>query len=88
MERIDPESECLESDSLGGFASGTRGLDFVEDLASPGTFLWDLSCNDAVMTLRAGDGLGVRAARYAAMPVGSERTCRAAAGPRGIAAHA
>lgn len=65
-----------------------RGLDFVEDLASPGTFLWDLSCDDAVMILRAGDGLGVRAAPYAAVLVGSERARRAAAGPRGIAADA
>jgi len=65
-----------------------RGLDFVEDLASPGTFLWDLSCDDAVMILRAGDGLGVRAAPYAAMLIGSEQARRAAAGPRGIAAEA
>jgi len=65
-----------------------RGLDFVEDLASPGTFLWDLSCDDAVMILRAGDGLGVRAAPYAAMLFGSEQARRAAAGPRGQAAEA
>jgi len=65
-----------------------RGLDFVEDLASPGTFLWDLSCDDAVMVLRAGDGLGVRAAPYAAMLVGSERARRVAAGPHGVAAEA
>jgi predicted glycogen debranching enzyme len=65
-----------------------RGLDFVEDLASPGTFSWDLSCADAVMILRAGHGLGVRAAPYAAMLVGSERARRAAAGPRGVAAEA
>jgi predicted glycogen debranching enzyme len=65
-----------------------RGLDFVEDLASPGTFLWDLSYEDAVMILRAGEGLGVRAAPYAAMLVGSERARRAAAGPRGVAVEA
>jgi predicted glycogen debranching enzyme len=65
-----------------------RGLDFMEDLASPGTFLWDLSCNDAVMILRAGDGLGVRAAPYAAMLVASEKARRTASGPRGTAAEA
>jgi predicted glycogen debranching enzyme len=65
-----------------------RGLDCVEDLASPGTFLWDLSRDDAVMVLRAGDGLGVRATPYAAMLVGSEHVRRAAAGPRGVAAAA
>jgi len=65
-----------------------RGLDFVEDLASPGTFLWDLLRGDAVMVLRAGDGLGVRAVPYAAMLVHSERARRVAAGPRSIAAEA
>lgn len=65
-----------------------RGLDFVEDLASPGTFLWDLSCNDAVMILRAGDELGVCAEPYAAMLIASEKARRAAAGPRGTAAEA
>jgi len=65
-----------------------RGLDFVEDLASPGTFLWDLSRDDAVMILRAGDGLDVRAAAYAAMLVGSEQARRAAVGARVTAAEA
>ena len=65
-----------------------RGLDCVEDLASPGTFQWDLSRDGAVMVLRAGDGLGVRAAPYAAMLVSSEHARRTAAGPRGVAANA
>ena len=63
-----------------------RGLDCIEDLASPGTFVWDLSCGDAVMVLRAGDGLGVRSASYAATLVASERARREAAGPLGVAA--
>ncbi len=62
-----------------------RGLDFLEDLASPGTFVWEFSRGDAVMVLRAGDGLGVRAAPYAAMLVAAEQVRRAAAGPRGVA---
>jgi predicted glycogen debranching enzyme len=65
-----------------------RGLDCVEDLASPGTFLWDLSRDDAVMVLRAGNALGVRATPYAAMLMSSERARRAAAGPRDAAAEA
>src|SRR6202035_1790979 len=65
-----------------------RGLDCVEDLASPGTFRWDLSSDDAVMVLRAGDGLGVRAAPYAVMLMAGEHARRAAAGPRGVAADA
>ncbi|HQR10684.1 MAG TPA: amylo-alpha-1,6-glucosidase [Casimicrobiaceae bacterium] len=34
-----------------------RGLDHIEDLGAPGTFTFDLSRNDAVMVLRAGNGL-------------------------------
>ena len=43
-----------------------RGLDDIEDLASPGVFTWDLSRGAAVMVLRAGDGLNVRAEAHAA----------------------
>ena len=32
-----------------------RGLDHVEDLASPGTFRWDLSAAEAFLVLRAGE---------------------------------
>ncbi|HSZ92692.1 MAG TPA: amylo-alpha-1,6-glucosidase [Acetobacteraceae bacterium] len=63
-----------------------RGLDCIEDLASPGTFDWDLTSDDAVMVLRAGDGLGVRAAPYAAMLVEAEQARRDATGPLGVAA--
>jgi predicted glycogen debranching enzyme len=42
-----------------------RGLDFVEDLASPGVFTWNLSQGSAVMVLRSGDSLNVRAKAYA-----------------------
>jgi predicted glycogen debranching enzyme len=38
-----------------------RGLDCIEDLASPGVFTWDLGAGEAVMLLREGDGLAVRA---------------------------
>ncbi len=65
-----------------------RGLDCIEDLASPGTFHWDLTSNDAVMVLRAGDGLGVRATSYAAMLVEAEQARRAAMDPRRVAADA
>ncbi|HEY3846320.1 MAG TPA: glycogen debranching enzyme N-terminal domain-containing protein, partial [Acetobacteraceae bacterium] len=65
-----------------------RGMDYIEDLASPGTFLWNLSRDDAVMVLRAGDGLGVRAASYATMLMAGEYARRAAAGPRDVAADA
>jgi predicted glycogen debranching enzyme len=40
---------------------GARGLDHVEDLASPGTFAFDLARGEAVMILRAGDGVAVDA---------------------------
>jgi predicted glycogen debranching enzyme len=43
-----------------------RGLDHVEDLASPGVFTWDLSAGSAVMVLRAGDALNVRTEAYVA----------------------
>jgi predicted glycogen debranching enzyme len=46
-------------------AERERGLDDVEDVASPGVFAWDLGLGDAVLILRAGDGLGVRASAYA-----------------------
>ena len=32
-----------------------RGLDFVEDLASPGVLSWELAERDAVLVLRASD---------------------------------
>ena len=38
-----------------------RGLDHIEDLAAPGTFTFELTEGDAVLVLRAGDGVGVDA---------------------------
>jgi predicted glycogen debranching enzyme len=49
-----------------------RGLDYVEDLASPGVFTWDLSVGSAVMVLRAGDTLNVRTETYIARVVADE----------------
>jgi predicted glycogen debranching enzyme len=49
-----------------------RGLDHVEDLASPGVFTWDLSVGSAVMVLRAGDALNVRTETYVARIVSAE----------------
>lgn len=43
-----------------------RGLDCVEDLASPGEFAFDLAGGPATMLLRAGDGIGVDADALAA----------------------
>jgi predicted glycogen debranching enzyme len=65
-----------------------RGLDCIEDLASPGTFQWDLSGDGAVMVLRAGDGLAVRAKSYAAMLLAAEQARRVATAPLGVAADA
>ena len=66
-----------------------RGLDCTEDLASPGVFTWDLAAGDAVMLLRAGDGLAVRAAPAAARIFAAERARRAAqTDPLGRAAQA
>src|SRR6185295_18012024 len=39
-------------------AEQARGLDAVEDLASPGVLTWNLSAGDAVWILAAGDALG------------------------------
>ncbi|MCO5124677.1 MAG: amylo-alpha-1,6-glucosidase [Rhizobacter sp.] len=39
-----------------------RGLDAIEDLASPGGFHFDLGTSEAVLVLRAGDGIAVDAA--------------------------
>jgi predicted glycogen debranching enzyme len=38
-----------------------RGLDSIEDLASPGTFSFDMVRGEAVLLLRAGDGIAVDA---------------------------
>jgi predicted glycogen debranching enzyme len=55
-----------------------RGLDDHEDLASPGTFSFDLDRAEAVMILRAGDGLALRPHAHAAALAKAERATRAA----------
>ena len=60
-------------------AERDRGLDCVEDLASPGVFAFDLERGEAVVVLRAGDGLAARSAALATRIVEAERTRRAAA---------
>jgi len=39
-----------------------RGLDFVEDLASPGSFTWDLSAGEALWSLETPSGAGAPSA--------------------------
>nr|WP_294551838.1 amylo-alpha-1,6-glucosidase [uncultured Rhodopila sp.] len=69
-------------------AERERGLDHVEDLASPGIFSWDLHPGrDAVLILRAGDGLNLRPEAHACDLAEIERTRRArVAGDFGVAA--
>ncbi|SFV17145.1 glycogen debranching enzyme, putative [Methylobacterium sp. 174MFSha1.1] len=67
-------------------AERDRGLDAVEDLASPGAFTFDLAAGPAVMILRSGDGLGIRAAAHAERLVASERARREALSPLALAA--
>lgn len=63
-------------------AERERGLDDTEDLATPGLFAFDLaSAEGAVMVLRAGDGLAVRAASHAGDLMRAERDRRGAATP-------
>jgi predicted glycogen debranching enzyme len=61
-------------------AERERGLDDVEDVASPGLFSWDLAAGEAVLILRAGDGLGVRTAAHAEDLALREAARRAACG--------
>jgi predicted glycogen debranching enzyme len=62
-------------------AERDRGLDCIEDLASPGVFSWAAG-GEAVMVLRAGDGLAVRTALHAARAIDAEAARRAAAPDR------
>ncbi|KAB1072305.1 amylo-alpha-1,6-glucosidase [Methylobacterium planeticum] len=58
-------------------AERERGLDDIEDLASPGTFEFDLDgTRPAVMVLRVGDGLAIRASSYAERLAAQARTGR------------
>ena len=58
-------------------AERERGLDFVEDLASPGIFVWDLGAEDAILILRAGECLNTRTRAHADALAATERTRRA-----------
>ncbi len=53
-------------------AERDRGLDDVEDLASPGVFTWDLDAGAAMLVLRSGDGLNIRTEAYANRLAGDE----------------
>ena len=59
-------------------AERDRGLDHVEDLASPGSFAFDLAQDEAVLTFRVGDGLAVRPLPHAATLAAAERRRREA----------
>src|SRR6185312_12436866 len=61
-------------------AERDRGLDDREDLASPGLLAWDLGSGDAVLILRAGDGVNACAAATATMLANAERSRRASLG--------
>ncbi|TGD96770.1 amylo-alpha-1,6-glucosidase [Methylobacterium nonmethylotrophicum] len=69
-------------------AERERGLDDTEDLASPGSFAFDLAAGAGVMILRSGDGLTVRAGPHAERLVAAERARRAALTPLALAAGA
>ena len=62
-------------------AERERGLDFIEDLASPGTFAFDLDeAGDAVMILRAGESMNVRPTASASLMARTASAARAAPG--------
>ena len=54
-----------------------RGMDCVEDVASPGVFTFDLAERDAVLIFRQGDSLAADALAHAAVLEAAERTRRA-----------
>lgn len=60
-----------------------RGMDDVEDLATPGIFTWDLAAGSAVLVLRAGEGPGLPAAEDAAGIEADEQDLRRVAPPLG-----
>ena len=55
----------------------SRGLDHVEDLASPGEFTWQLGTHDAVLLLRASDDTSDDVAEHAGSLIADERRERA-----------
>ena len=60
-----------------------RGMDDIEDLATPGIFAWDLAAGPAVLVLRAGEVSGVSAQEDAAGIEADERDRRGDAPPLG-----
>jgi predicted glycogen debranching enzyme len=68
-------------------AERDRGLDAIEDLATPGLFTFVLTTDrPAIMILRAGDGLALRAAPHAEALVQAEARRRGAIHPLSLAA--
>jgi len=59
-------------------AERDRGLDCVEDLASPGCFQFDMAREEAVLMFRVGDGLAVSPAPLGAKLAAAERHRREA----------
>ena len=55
-----------------------RGMDCIEDVASPGTFTFDLAASDAVLIFRQGDSLAAEAATLAGQLAAAEHARRAA----------
>ena len=66
-------------------AEQERGLDAVEDLASPGYFVFDLAREPALLVLRAGDNRDMRVVERVARAEAAERLRRAAPTPRAFA---
>ena len=62
-------------------AERDRGMDFTEDLATPGIFTWDLAAGPAVLVLHTGEAPGAPAAEQAAQIEASERRLRGATPP-------
>ncbi len=67
-------------------AERDRGLDCIEDLASPGRFTFDLAAAPGRMVLRAGDDVWARAAPHADNLIAIERQRRARLTPLARAA--
>jgi predicted glycogen debranching enzyme len=59
-----------------------RGLDHIEDLATPGLFRWDLGTAPAILMFRTGDGLDVRSGAHAERLAESETARRNTLEPR------
>jgi len=62
-------------------AERDRGLDFIEDLVTPGVFTWDLAAGAAVLMLQAGEAPHAPAAEQATRIEASERSLRGAMVP-------